>query len=267
MGYMVSVVTVCFNAERELERTIKSVLSQSFRNFEYVLKDGDSSDSTNQIIQRYKKEFKDRQISMQHIISKDMGIYDAMNQAVSYCTGEWVIFMNAGDGFYDSQVLSDVFNKCCWDAVDVIYGHTLMKISSKYAIIINHDAEHLEREWSMNHQSIFERKRVLKNYPFEKDYQIVSDYDHLLRIYKTCVFSKCNVIISVMNREGVSNKRIVIRNKENMLLCQKYGIKMKRKSVLGSYIKECIRKAFPALEGFFYAKNSMKRTLCYIEKN
>lgn len=267
MGYMVSIVTVCFNAEEDIKKTINSVLSQTFSDFEYVIKDGKSNDGTNQVIERYRNAFHRNQIRMQHVIAKDTGIYDAMNQAVSYCSGEWIIFMNAGDTFYDRFVLADVFEKQCWSNVDVIYGHTLMKLSEKYAIIINHDAGYLDKEWSMNHQSIFERREVLEKYPFEKAYKIVSDYDHLLRIYKSHTFAKCNTVVSVMNRDGVSNQQIVTRNKENALLGRKYAIKTKRQSELGSFIRERVRSMLPALEGFFYVKNSMKRTLRYIEKN
>lgn len=265
MGYMVSVITVCFNAEKDINKTMLSVLAQQYSDFEYIIKDGKSSDNTNQVITGYEILFQKKGIPMKHVISEDKGIYDAMNQAVMHSSGEWIIFMNAGDTFYDKYVLSDVFGKHCWDNVDVIYGHTFMKLSEKYATIINHDVSHLDREWSMNHQSIFERRLILEKYPFEKKYKIVSDYDHLLQIYRTYRFARCNIIISIMSRDGISNQQIVTRNKENALLYQKYNLEKKKKSIFLSFIKQKIRELFPNIEIFFYVKNSMKRTLCYIE--
>lgn len=266
MGIKVSVVTVCYNSEKEIEETLQSVLNQKFFEFEYVIKDGNSIDKTNRIIELYKEKFSNKNIKLEHIISEDKGIYDAMNQALKYCSGEWVIFMNSGDKFYNNLVLYDVFCGREWNDVDIIYGHTLMKVAKNYGIIINHDNRYLSKGWSMNHQSMFERRRLLREFPFDIQYKIVADYDHLLRISNECKFGKCNVIISVMNRDGVSNTHIALRNNENEGLRVRYNLNWKKKLVCISWVKEYVRKIFPFLEIICYVKNSMKRTLSFMDE-
>ena len=78
----ISVVTVCFNADAEIEKTMRSVLEQDYCKMEYIIKDGGSADRTNELIRNYQPLFKKKGITLKHIISKDNGIYDAMNIAV-----------------------------------------------------------------------------------------------------------------------------------------------------------------------------------------
>ena len=87
----VSVVTVCLNAVNEIERTMLSVLDQTYTNIEYIVIDGGSTDGTVDIIRKY-------QDRIAHFISEpDKGLYDAMNKGIDLATGEWINFMNAGD--------------------------------------------------------------------------------------------------------------------------------------------------------------------------
>ncbi|MEG1575147.1 MAG: glycosyltransferase, partial [Bacteroidales bacterium] len=96
-NYFVTIVTVCDNAEAIVERTIKSVISQTYKNIEYIIVDGKSTDETVVIAKRY-------QTLYPHIISvyseKDAGIYDAMNKALKIAKGDFILYMNAGDLFY-----------------------------------------------------------------------------------------------------------------------------------------------------------------------
>ena len=82
MGTKVSVITVCYNAEASIGNTLKSVLEQTYKDFEYVIIDGASKDNTLKIVERYKPEFEEKGILLNLISEKDNGIYDAMNKAV-----------------------------------------------------------------------------------------------------------------------------------------------------------------------------------------
>ena len=163
MNGLVSVVTICYNAENEIERTLKSVYQQNFQYFEYIVKDGGSTDKTNEIVKKYIPIFEKRGIKLKHVIEKDHGIYDAMNHAVSKCNHNWVIYMNAGDSFYSDTVLSDVFcnSSHSLDEADVIYGHTLFLLNKNKGLIVNHDSEQLEYGWSLCHQSVFVKRELL----------------------------------------------------------------------------------------------------------
>ena len=98
----ITVVTIAYNCVKDIETTIKSVVEQTYKDIEYIVIDGVSTDGTLEIIKQYSD-----QISC--IISEpDKGIYDAMNKGLYKATGEWIIFMNAGDSFVDNNVISDI---------------------------------------------------------------------------------------------------------------------------------------------------------------
>ena len=122
MGTKVSVITVCYNAEASIGNTLKSVLEQTYKDFEYVIIDGASKDNTLKIVERYKPEFEEKGILLNLISEKDNGIYDAMNKAVRCCNGEWLIYMNADDTFADADVLKDILADNDHDGIDVVYG-------------------------------------------------------------------------------------------------------------------------------------------------
>ena len=104
MDPKISVITISYNAEKEIEKTILSVISQTYSNIEYLIIDGASKDDTMVIVNKYK----DR---ISHIVSEpDKGIYDAMNKGVKYATGEWIVMMNAGDIFNNESVLQNIMN-------------------------------------------------------------------------------------------------------------------------------------------------------------
>jgi glycosyltransferase involved in cell wall biosynthesis len=114
----VSIITITYNAEAFLERTIKSIIGQTSRDFEYLVIDGGSKDGTLKIIEQYREH-------IDYLVSEpDKGLYDAMNKGLQAATGDYVWFMNAGDEIYDAQVLEKVVAEARKGA-DVIWGETL----------------------------------------------------------------------------------------------------------------------------------------------
>lgn len=98
----ISVITVNYNNKKGLEATINSVISQKYLDFEFIIVDGNSNDGSKDII--YKK----RNYITKWISEPDSGIYNAMNKGVKMSTGDYLIFMNSGDEFYDTQVLDKI---------------------------------------------------------------------------------------------------------------------------------------------------------------
>src|SRR3954469_22501603 len=111
----ISIITVVYNAQALIERTILSVLSQTYLNIEYIIIDGGSSDGTLQIAEKHQSK-----IALIHS-GKDNGIYDAMNKGLNDATGDYVLFLNAGDELYHASTISAAFSK---GEADVYYGNT-----------------------------------------------------------------------------------------------------------------------------------------------
>ena len=221
---LVSVVTVCYNGEKSIKRVLDSVLCQKFDNFEYIIKDGGSTDRTKEIIEGYKRKFKKRGSPLTYVSKKDEGIYDAMNKAVSLCRGEWVQFMNADDRFYNSYVLSNVFSGKDYEGADILYGDALEQEFGQYYYYPKRMGE-IESRMPFSHQSSFVRRRVLEKYPFNISYKIGADYDFLLTAYKEGLsFQDVNTIVSVVAKEGVSTVNLYDTFVESMEIRKRHGI-------------------------------------------
>ena len=114
---LISIITVVLNGEKQLDRTIQSVLYQTYNNIEYIIIDGGSTDRTIDIISKYKKTID------YWACEKDDGLYDAMNKGIDIATGEWINFMNAGDEFYSYSVLTNIFDNQNHQETEIIYGN------------------------------------------------------------------------------------------------------------------------------------------------
>ena len=112
---LITIITVVKNSEKTIEKCINSVINQSHKNFEYIIIDGDSNDSTNTIINKYKNK-----INI-HITEKDMGIWDAMNKGLKLANGEIIGFLNADD-FYYSNTLKTVNRYFQKNKIDFLFG-------------------------------------------------------------------------------------------------------------------------------------------------
>ena len=208
MSTKVSVITVCYNAEASIGNTLKSVLDQTFKDFEYVIVDGASKDSTLKIIDGFKAGFEEKGINLKVISEKDNGIYDAMNKAVRYCDGEWLIYMNAYDSFSDLDVLKDIFENNGFDGIDVIYGDSYrVKGDQKKLDIADKDLEALKDFKFFCHQATFTRRKVFDEIMFDAQFKICADFDFFLQAYlKGYKFHHESRVVCVYSVEGTSNK-------------------------------------------------------------
>lgn len=113
---LISLITVCYNAEAVIEETLKSAVNQTYKNIELVIVDGGSKDNTVAVAKKFQPYIGTL------ITEPDKGIYDAMNKGILAAKGDWVYFLNAGDLFFDSKVLEDVFTKNIGGHIEFIYG-------------------------------------------------------------------------------------------------------------------------------------------------
>lgn len=208
-----SIITINYNNRIGIEKTIESVISQrGFSDFEFIIIDGGSSDGSKDVIEKY-------QNSINYWVSeKDKGIYNGMNKGIEIARGEYCIFMNSGDCFYETHVLRDVFlrNNIFADFIsgNYIYSDTLKyspnTISALYLF-----------ENSLCHQATFIRTELLKQDYYREDYKIVSDwiqmFDSMVMHNKT--YQHVNVTIAQYDNKGLSsiNWKLLKDEKNNYL--------------------------------------------------
>lgn len=216
----ISVITVCYNAEKTIEDTIKSVLNQDYKDLEYIIIDGASTDGTVNIITEYQKIFPITLIS-----EKDEGIYDAMNKGTKLSSGDWINFMNAGDKFYSLNSVSNVIKYLSEDC-DIIYGNTE---------IIYKDFKTIKEEptpdklWMgrIPHQSAFIKSSTMKKYLYNKENKIVADLEFFMMVYfNKGKIKKINQIVSSFVKNGITEKmgKQVIRDAYQTVKKFKQGI-------------------------------------------
>lgn len=176
-----SVITIVYDNVRDIERTILSVLNQTYRHIEYIVIDGLSTDGTLEVINRYKT-----QIS-KLISEKDDGIYDAMNKGLAIATGHYVIFMNSGDEFYAKETVFKVFATS--PDADIYYGETEMIDETGQSLGRRRHNAPTNFTWrsfkygmSVSHQAIYIRRSLTE--AFDRKYRLSADIDWILRAAK-----------------------------------------------------------------------------------
>jgi putative colanic acid biosynthesis glycosyltransferase len=225
---IISIITVSYNSQEVIRHTIESVLNQKFKNFEYIIIDGNSKDKTIQIVKSYESKFKNKNINYSWISQSDNGIYDAMNKGVSLAKGEWCNFMNTGDSFISPDVLNIIFNtNRAYKEISILYGRKVFNNKTinplplnalKYGIIM------------CNHQSMFFNKKLLKKeLIYDLRYPIYGDYELVNRVFlKFGDQNFLNVNLSIANYlgGGISSKPTFQKRKDKFLiLFRHYGLK------------------------------------------
>jgi glycosyltransferase involved in cell wall biosynthesis len=176
-----SVITIVYNNVKHIERTLLSVLDQSYPNIEYIVIDGASTDGTLDILKSY-------ETGIAKLISeKDKGIYDAMNKGLAAATGDYVLFMNSGDEIYAPDTVAQVFASA--DDADIYYGETEMIDESLQSLGQRRHKAPKQFTWrgfnygmSISHQAIYIRRSIAE--PFDRRYALSADIDWIIRAAK-----------------------------------------------------------------------------------
>lgn len=198
----ISIITVVYNGVENIERTIKNVLSQTYKNIEYIIVDGGSNDGTIDIIRKYEQNIK-------WISEPDEGLYDAMNKGASLATGEWILYRNCGDYFINHQVLEKVMDSyhsnnedfiCC----DIRFFNNYGYFDDKPPILSTHYYDRIPF-W---HPSTLIKRETQINYPYRfKQYKLSSDYDFFIHALQNgCRYIYIPIILSLFEAsEGTSS--------------------------------------------------------------
>jgi glycosyltransferase involved in cell wall biosynthesis len=217
---LITVVTVVYNGEHVLEKTIRSVIGQTYPHIEYLIIDGGSTDATLEIIKKYEGAI-DYWVS-----ARDQGIYDAMNKGVRLARGEWINFLNAGDQYFNSETIAAIFLHP--DAGDIIYGATLFNYDSRHRKI-REPAKPLKFTHGLPfcHQSCFIRTSLHKKYEFSEKYKIHADFDLFAGWWRSGrKFSLRETTIASVDCNGVSSVKGFRRLQELWAIAGKYNSRM-----------------------------------------
>lgn len=200
---ILSIITVNLNNRDGLRKTIDSVVSQSFTDYEWIIIDGGSTDGSRELIEQY-------QDRLAYWCSEpDKGIYNAMNKGIDHAKGEWLQFLNSGDWLYDSSTLERVFEKET-DA-DVLYGDAVIIFKDNYQIQ-THFPDHLALSYiighPIRHQASFYKHFLFETYRYDESYKIISDaISHFDFMIQGKLFKHLKQFIVYFDGEGLSSKK------------------------------------------------------------
>ena len=225
-----SVITVVKNDEKNIEKTIKSILSQTLNDYEYIIIDGKSQDKTFLKIQKYKKKIK------KVITQNDNGIYFAMNKGAKFATGEIIVFVNSGDILKVNALkhIKSIFNQN--NRVDFVFG-TVLRHYTKNTILkygYNRNRLKFNFDFATSHSTgFFLKRKVFKKLGyFDTSYKCSADYDIYYKVLLTLnlegASTKKNQLIGIVKSGGFSSKinfiehlfeetLIRIKNKQNII--------------------------------------------------
>lgn len=221
-----SIISVTFNAEFFLERTILSVLGQTYPRVEFIVVDGASKDGTLAIIERY-----DKRIS-RWISEPDKGLYDAMNKGMKMATGDYLCFLNAGDMFYEPETLQKMVDsiQSQSELPDVLYGHTVLVDESGRFKRMRRLEPPEELNWKsfrqgmlVCHQAFFAKRTIAVDY--DLNFRYSADQDWCIRTMKKAdkLFNTHLTLIRYLD-EGMSTRNRKASLKERFqIMVRHYG--------------------------------------------
>jgi glycosyltransferase involved in cell wall biosynthesis len=216
----ISIVTVVFNASDSIVRTLESVKNQTYKNIEYIVIDGGSTDDTLIRVNEY------RDIVSILVSERDEGIYHAMNKGAARATGEYTTFLNAGDVYYSDDCLHDIFSEKSILDYDVIYGSNYYFKNNRNILQKPRPLSLFYKGMPFNHQSAFVKTDLLKKYPFNHQvYRIQCEYELLLNLYiSKRSFHQVSNIVAVYESGGYSDRHFLERTLERWLIVKRANL-------------------------------------------
>ena len=206
-----SIITINYNDKEGLKRTIMSVISQTYTDYEFIIIDGGSTDGSVDVI----KEHADK--TAYWISEKDKGVYNAMNKGVTQAHGDYLIFMNAGDSFHSPDVLSKMSDY----QEDIICGKVTKGDSAQPC---GHNKPSISlvdlMRGSLPHQAMFIKRELMLKHPYDEHYKILSDWKFCLEaiVFDNCSFRNSDVIVADYDITGISSNSHGLLPKEREII-------------------------------------------------
>ena len=202
----VSIITVCFNSREYIRQTIESVLNQSYKNIEYIIIDGGSTDGTVAIVKEYERLFSGR---LKWVSEKDNGIYDAMNKGIELATGDIIGILNSDD-WYENSAIEEVVKYAVED--EIIFGNSMLVSDTEKILSVPHKNYidyTLTKGMPFCHQSAFIPKSIYNQIgKYDIKFNIVADYDFIYRCIEGNVrFVYIDSILANFRLGGISDRK------------------------------------------------------------
>ncbi len=216
-----SIITINLNNKVGLEKTITSVISQSFYNFEWIIIDGGSTDGSKELIEQNAEHF------VYWVSESDDGVYNAMNKGIRKSTGDYILFLNSGDWLYNNNVLKDVFDTNPTE--DIVYcddgGQTGIIENEGSPTSLTIDFLYTQ---TICHQTIFHKRILFENELYDEKYRIVSDWKFLYKqvVFRNASYRKINILLCVL--QGNSSFDAEKTTQERQLVLNEFYSPMER---------------------------------------
>ena len=241
-----SIITVNLNNKAGLQKTIDSVISQTFKDYEWIVIDGGSTDGSKELIEKYSDHIS------YWVSEPDKGIYNAMNKGIKKSNGDYLLFLNSGDELYNKDVLANIFDRD-WNA-DIISGQ--VERMDNHKLLRKYDKSIYMQLYNdtINHQGSFIKRYLFNERLYDESLKIVSDWKFWVEsiIINNASIEVTNAIITKQDMEGISSSNIDILKKE-------------RSTLLNSFFPPLLQTE---LEKVNMIKNSESfRRVCYIKEH
>ena len=220
-----SIITVTYNAGAVLEDTIQSVITQTYRNVEYIIVDGGSKDHTLDIINRYREH-------VHTLVSEpDKGLYDAMNKGIRLATGDYLCFLNAGDELHEDDTLQLMVHSITGTELpDVLYGETAIVDEEGHFLRMRRLSAPENLNWKsfkdgmlVCHQAFFPRRELAE--PYDLRYRFSADFDWCIRIMKKShtLHNTHLTLIDYLNEGMTTRNHRASLHERFRIMCRHYG--------------------------------------------
>ena len=237
----ISVITVCFNSQTTIERSIQSVVDQQWPEVEHIVIDGGSTDGTLAILERFRPH-------LAVLVSEpDKGIYDAMNKGLARATGDVICFLNADDQYADVNVLTEVAQQMRTHQLDALVADVgFFKAGDPTRMTRRYRSDrfspqHLSWGWMPAHPGLFLTRKVVQRVgQFKTDYRIAGDYEYVVRTFHghDLHYKHLPSVVVNMQAGGISNsswRNRLLLNREVVRACKENGIHTNLLKILVKY--------------------------------
>ena len=240
-----TVVTITYNAEAVLQRTLDSVFAQTYKGVEHLIIDGASKDRTLALVEAYKQKSDESETEHKVIIQSepDHGIYDAMNKGLTQASGDYIVFMNAGDSFPQADTLEQVVHRCkltempTAELPGVLYGNTDVVDGDGHYLHPRRLQPPAKLTWRsfrqgmlVCHQAFYARTDIAKNLQYDTRYRFSADVDWCIRVMRETErmglpLYNIGMVVANYLDEGATTKNHKASLRERYLVMQRhYGV-------------------------------------------